>query len=239
MSDPKLNDVLARIDAAVAAGSLPLVIFDLDGTLLDNRTRTMRILREFSAAQGSNFGSLVDVIAGMTADDLGYDARDALRERGFDEPDAFAAFFAFWSERFFTDEYVFDDRETPGACAFANACWDRGAYLYYLTGRHAGGMEIGTSRSLKELGFPMYGGRSSLHLKPSFEVPDAEFKDSAIAMINSLQGTVVASFENEPGHANLLAVSFPGALSFLLDTGHSKSAPPPLPDLVHVPDFRV
>ncbi len=239
MSAEQLNDVLDRITATAAAGVLPLVIFDLDGTLLDNRTRTMRILREFAAAEGDAFPGLAEVVDGITFADLRYDARDALRERGFSDDAAFTAFFAFWSARFFTDEYVLSDVETPGAIAYATACWDRGAHVYYLTGRHVGGMEAGTSSSLTQLGFPMYGGRSSMHLKPSFDVGDGEFKDSAIAVIRSMRGSVIASFENEPGHANLLGESFPEALSFLLDTGHSSSAPAPSPALVHVDDFRV
>ncbi len=239
MSAEKLNEVLTRIDVAVRAGTLPIVIFDLDGTLLDNRTRTMVILREFAATHGGEHPGLEAVVDSMTADDFRYDARDELRARGYEDAAGFAAFFAYWSLRFFTDEYVLFDRETPGARDYTQACWDRGAQVYYLTGRHVGGMETGTSRSLTKLGFPMYRGRVTLHLKPSFDVGDGEFKDAAVADIRSLQGPVVASFENEPGHANLLAESFPEAASFLLNTGHSATAPAPSPSLVCIDDFVI
>ncbi len=235
MSAEKLEEVLTRIDAVVAAGGVPLVIFDLDGTLLDNRPRTIRILREFAAEYGD--GALSSVVEGLSADDFRYDVRDLLRARGWDDADGLEAFFSFWWERFFTDGYVLSDRATAGAVAFAGACWERGAVVYYLTGRHVGGMEQGTAASLTALGFPMYRGRVVLHLKPSFDVGDAEFKDAAVADIRSMRGPVIASFENEPGHANLLAESFPDAASFLVDTGHGPSAPAPSPALIHIDDF--
>jgi hypothetical protein len=239
MSAETLNGVLKRIDSVVRAGMLPLVIFDLDGTLLDNRTRTLRILRDFTEEHGHRFPPLFEAVAALTADDLGYDARDALRERGFDDADCFSAFFSYWMERFFTDGFVVRDRALPGAVAFVQACWDRGAQIYYLTGRHVGGMEHGTAKSLTGLGFPMWHGRVSLHLKPSFDVGDAEFKSGAIDEIRSMHGIVVASFENEPGHANLLAASFPEATAFLLNTGHSKAAPTPSPSLSLIDDFVI
>ena len=239
MSTNQLTEVYDRIDAVVASGSLPVVIFDLDGTLLDNSPRTLRILQEFSAEQGDRFAGLTEAVAGLTSDDLGYDARDALRARGVGGDACLTAFFTFWWARFFTNEYVVTDAATPGARDFTQGCWDRGAHIYYLTGRHVGGMEHGTARSLTDLGFPMWRGRVSLHLKPGFDVPDADFKDSAVADIRSMCGTVVASFENEPGHANLLAESFPSAFGFLVDTGHSASAPPPAPRLIRVADFRL
>ena len=237
MSAATLNNVLRSIDDTVAEGGLPVLVFDLDGTLLDNRPRTLRILREFVAAHIGRWPALDVIVGELTADDLGYDARDAVRERGFDDPEAFGAFFAFWKDRFFTDAYLVEDVPTPGAVEYARACWNRGAHLYYLTGRHVGGMEAGTAESLARLGFPMYAGRSSLHLKPGFDVPDPEFKDGAIAQVRSMKGPVLATFENEPGHANLFEGAFPGAATFLVDTGHSTSAPPPSPTLLVVDDF--
>ena len=151
-----LNDVLHRIDDTVAEGGLPVLVFDLDGTLLDNRPRTLRILREFVSANPGRWPALDSIVAELTVDDLGYDARDAVRDRGFDDAEALEAFFGFWKDRFFTAAYLAEDVPTPGAVEYARACWDRGAHLYYLTGRHVGGMEAGTAESLARLGFPMY-----------------------------------------------------------------------------------
>ena len=109
--------------------------------------------------------------------------------------------------------------------------------LYYLTGRHVDGMHLGTAKSLVDHGFPLYRGRTVLHLKPSFHMKDHDFKEMALADIRSLAGPVVATFENEPGNANLFLASFPDAAHFLVSEVHSPSAPPPSPLLVKLADF--
>ena len=55
--------------------------------------------------------------------------------------------------------------------------------------------------------------------------------------IRSYRGEVVASFENEPGNANMFLAAFPDALHVLLQTIHSPGAEPPRPELILTPDF--
>ena len=52
-----------------------------------------------------------------------------------------------------------------------------------------------------------------------------------------LCGAVVATFENEPGNANLFLDAFPDALHFLLLTEHSPEAEAPRPELIQTDDF--
>jgi hypothetical protein len=52
-----------------------------------------------------------------------------------------------------------------------------------------------------------------------------------------LRGEVVATFENEPGNANLLLEAFPDARHFLLDTVHSPEAEAPDSALIVIEDF--
>ena len=237
MGHPKLAEVFTRIDAAVAESVLPVVVFDLDSTLFSTEPRNYRIISEFIAQHGDEYPGLRELGGTLELSDMGWGPIDPFVARGFDAPGFKKALRRFWGKRFFTSEYVVSDHPTPGAVEFASECHRRGAMLYYLTGRHVGDMGAGTVRALTEHGFPFWRGRCSLHLKPNFEMSDKPFKDQAMVDIRSNQGRVVASFENEPGNANLFMDSFPSALHFLLETTHSTEAEVPYPALLRGPDF--
>ena len=237
MGHPRLNEVLERIETVVGGGDLPVVVFDLDSTLFCTEPRNLRIIHEFVLEHGDEFSGLRAMVAGLKLSDMGWGVTEPFIDRGFDPPGFKKALGRFWGKRFFTNEYVISDHPTPGSVDFARQCHDRGAMLYYLTGRHVSDMGLGTVQALTDHGYPMWRGRCTLHLKPSFEMSDKPFKDGAIADIRSNQGQVVATFENEPGNANLFFDAFPGALHFLLETIHSTEAEEPYADLLRSADF--
>lgn len=237
MGSPALRDVFARIDAALARDRLPIVVFDLDSTLFSTAPRNLAILREFTAENAAAHPHLADVAERIGLDDMGWNVHEDLRRFGFTEEQVLARLKGFWFERFFRDEYLAHDTPVLGAAAFVHACHARGALIYYLTGRHVGGMEIGTVRSLRENGFPFWRGRCVLHLKPSFEMNDSTFKQEAVLDVRSYQGEVAATFENEPGNANMFERAFPGAVHVLLETIHSPGAEEGSATLVRTADF--
>lgn len=237
MGSPRLRQVLEEVGVVLRAGALPLIVFDLDSTLFSTAPRNLRILREFVALHGERYSGLRESSSSLGLEQLGWNLREDLARRGFRDPAGLSALAQFWSERFFSDEYLLADTPVPGAVEFVEACHERGALIYYLSGRHVGGMELGTVRALTQHGFPFWRGRCVLHLKPSFEMQDLAFKDDALADIRSYQGRVVATFENEPGNANLFARAFPSALNFRLLTIHSPDAEPPARSLIDTHDF--
>jgi hypothetical protein len=237
MGSPRLREIFARIDAAVARDRLPIVVFDLDSTLFSTAPRNLAILREFVQENSSTHPHLADVAERIGLDDMGWNVNEDLLRFGFTETEVLARLKGFWFERFFRDEYLAHDTPVPGAAAFAHACHARGALLYYLTGRHVGGMEIGSVRSLRAHEFPFWRGRCVLHLKPSFEMNDSTFKQEAVLDVRSYRGEVVATFENEPGNANMFLRAFPEALHILLETIHSPGAEEGSADLVRTRDF--
>ena len=236
MGCTRLREVFTRIDEALSAGVLPLVVFDLDSTLFSTAPRNWRILEEFVEEHGARPG-LLDAFARMRPGDMGWNVHEDLRRFGFRDEEALALLKRFWTARFFTDAYVQVDEPVPGAPQFVEACHERGALIYYLTGRHVGGMELGTVQALQARGFPFWRGRCVLHLKPSFEMNDRAFKDDALADIRSYQGRVVATFENDPANANLFLGNFPDALHYLLLTVHPPDAPAPARELIQSTDF--
>jgi hypothetical protein len=239
MGSARLREVLARIDTAVSEDVLPLVVFDLDSTLFSTAPRNLRILREFVELHADRHPRLVEMTSSLGVDDMGWNVRDDLRRMGIDDDELLSEVKSFWYARFFSGDYVVHDTPLAGAVEYVEACHARGALIYYLTGRHEGGMELGTVRALTERGFPFWRGRCVLHLKPSFEMDDRAFKDGALQDIRSYHARVVATFENEPANANLFAQAFPDALHFLLLTIHSPNAERPSPELIHSEDFRM
>ncbi len=237
MGSPRLREVFARIESALSRGRLPVCVFDLDSTLFSTAPRNLQILREFARAHAAKHPELTAIAARMTAEDMGWNVHDDLARAGVTNTTLLTAVKEFWKERFFRDEYLLHDHEVPGAAAYVEQCHTKGALIYYLTGRHVGGMELGTVQSLRQRGFPFWRGRCVLHLKPDFDMNDKAFKDDAIADIRSYKGEVVASFENEPGNANMFLAAFPDALHVLLQTIHSPGADAPRPELVLTPDF--
>lgn len=218
-------------------GALPVLVFDLDSTLFSTCPRNLKILEDFVTARGEEHPLLKEIWPTLTEEDMGWNVHESLQERGVEDEELLADLRQFWAARFFTDEFCEIDTPVPGAPEFVSACHDAGAFIYYLTGRHVHGMEKGTVNGLVKHGFPLFTGKATCQLKPDFYANDKEFKTAALDAVRSLDGEVVATFENEPGNANLFMRAFPEAKHYLLDTVHSPEAEAPDPSLIVMDDF--
>ncbi len=218
-------------------GRTSVVVFDLDGTLMDNRPRTANILRELGSLWREREPAVAAKLEGARSGDLAYLLTDTLTRLGVTRTDLVRDAEIFWRERFFTDGYLAHDIEVPGASAFARACYEAGAILVYFTGRDLPLMGLGSFASLRDLGFPIGVPGTELVLKPDANMPDEAFKRMCGPDLARV-GRVVAIFDNEPGNCNVLSQHFPDAATVLLDTQHLPGAPP-LEKAVHViGDFR-
>ena len=210
-----------------------VVVFDLDSTLLDNRPRQARILREFGAARGLpalaaarpehwQDWSIQRAMAnaGLAPAEVGRFAEDAKQ---------------FWRERFFTSEYCRDDAPIAGALDYLAAVAAAGATIAYCTGRHEA-MRAGTVDSFARLGYPVPGSRVHLLMKPVFELSDDDWKAEAYARLREL-GPVVGVFDNEPTHVNGYRAAFPDATVVHLLTDDSGRPVPLAPGIPSVRDF--
>ncbi len=213
----------------------PVVIFDLDGTLYDNRGRTLRILHAFAASLEHEHARDAVAIRSLGIDDLKYLIEDTLLPLGVD-PSVVARAKKTWASRFFTDAACADDIPVRGAVPFARACHDRGATVVYLTGRDIPGMLVGTVRTLRDDGFPIGVPRCELVFKPTFEENDTAFKIRVLDAMDEL-GRVVATFENEPGNCNVFRRRWPDSLAVLVTTQHAPGAPPLDAECIRVPNF--
>ena len=231
-----LREVIARCSHA-ASTPTPVVVFDLDGTLMDNRPRTCAILHDYSASIEARHADVAKRLRDARPDELAYLLTESLERLGITHVDLIAEATAFWRERFFADGYLMHDAALPGAVDFAKACYDAGAILVYLTGRDLPLMGIGSFKSLRDLGFPIGIAGTELVLKPDAAMPDEAFKRDTAPVLARV-GKVVAAFDNEPANCNIFQRLYPDAKSVLVDTQHMPGAPPLDAGVSVVVDFR-
>jgi hypothetical protein len=216
----------------------PVVVFDLDGTLMDNRPRTLAILRDFANHCRGRDPQLARRLLSAELGDVAYLLSDSLERLGAHQTELVAEMQAFWRDRFFADAHLVHDVPVRGAVDFTRACYDRGAILVYLTGRDLPLMGIGTFQSLRDLGFPIGVPATELVLKPDANMPDEAFKRVAAPEFGRI-GRVVAAFDNEPANCNVMLAHYPDAHVVFVDTQHMPGAPPLAPGMHVVDDFLV
>jgi hypothetical protein len=226
-----LEDVLQRAKAVPGA----VVAFDLDSTLLDNRPRQARIVREFGAANG------VAVLTQCRAShfDSGWNVRVALGRCGLEPAQVerlYPEFKRFWEARFFTSEYCLEDIAVRGAPEFLRALLGTSVHVCYVTGRHEG-MRPGTEDSMRREGLPLSSPKVTFMMKPAQSMDDDVFKREAHRRLAGL-GTLVAAFDNEPIHANDYRQTFPEALIVHLATDHSGRSSDILDGVRSIPHFQ-
>jgi beta-phosphoglucomutase-like phosphatase (HAD superfamily) len=215
----------------------PVVVFDLDGTLFDNRPRTRAILNELAEEWRASHRDLASRIARLRQEEMAYLLTDTLERIGVTDAERVAEAQGFWKDRFFADGHLHHDVPLPGAVEFAKDCYEAGAILVYLTGRDLPLMGTGSFRSLRDHGFPIGVPGTELVLKPDAAMADEAFKRLEAPKLARV-GAIVASFDNEPGNCNTILAQNPECESVLVDTQHLPGAPPLDPKVHVIPDFR-
>ncbi|TVZ28326.1 hypothetical protein JM83_3449 [Gillisia sp. Hel_I_86] len=239
------NTLLQKVlDNVKSSKKLPIVVFDLDDTLFSTARRNLTIIQNFSCDQGGAYPDFAQIASKLKLEDMNWSVTTALEKAGLSSTSAsIKPFIGYWGSTFFTNGYDALDLPNPGAVDFANACHDAGALLYYLTGRAVGdrglnnGMGQGTTLALTNRGFPFWRGRCELNLKTNPKEQDFEYKARALTDIKSLQGNVVATFDNEPSNCAMFYQHFPDALNFWVKTTWNPLDKSPTDTLYTISDF--
>jgi hypothetical protein len=217
---------------------VPVVVFDLDGTLMDNRPRTATILQELAAELHREAHVAAQVLAAARVENLAYLLTESLQRLGIEHPELVERAESYWRARFFSDDYLKHDVAVAGSVELARACYDAGATIVYFTGRDLPLMSLGSFQSLRDLGFPIGVVGTELVCKPDAKIPDEAFKREEGPKIGRI-GKVIAAFDNEPGNCNAFLEMCPDADVVFVDTQHLPGAPP-LAARVHiVPDLAM
>lgn len=217
---------LARVTEVVARAGHPVVVLDLDLTLVENAPRTRAVLRSWLAEITSE--RRAEAIAHAASMPLVFSIRDNLTTLidvlAVPDRDAhLASGIAHWKRGFFDPAYLVHDEAMPGAAEAVAKLAKAGATIVYLTAR-PGTLAAATTQHLFELGFPAADAGAVLVTKTDPNEGDHAFKVRALAWCARL-GEVVLCAENEPAHANAMHHAFPDALTVLVTTRHSLPAP--------------
>ncbi len=215
----------------------PVVVFDLDGTIFDNRPRTVAILRSFSATIRGARPELAEQLDSLVPAEVPYLLTDTLARLGITAEYDVKTLRDHWVSCFFSDSWMTHDTALPGAVDFARTCWNRGASIVYLTGRDLPNMALGSFASLRDTGFPVGVPGTALVCKPDPAMPDEHYKRDVCPEMGRV-GDVIASFDNEPGNCNAFLEHFPSAASVLLATQHMPGAPALQTGVDIIADFR-
>ena len=224
------------LEAALEAirAERPAAAFDLDSTLLVNKVRQARIVREYGLERNDS-----RLAACPPEAVISWDLRDTARLCGLSAEEAeqiFGELKAFWRDRFFTSEYCREDTPVAGARDFLHRVLRAGGEILYITGRHEE-MGRGTVESFRRAGFPLPDGeRVQLWLKPKLSDDDDAWKEICHQRLLDLSG-IACAFDNEPTHVNAYKRAFPDAVVVHLDTDHSRRPVEVLPDIPSIHDF--
>jgi len=234
-----LEHVLHHVQEVSSEGQKPILVFDLDDTLINTRYRTQRILQEMATdlPLGEKFPWETQLLKTCQPENLLYELEDTLKGIGIADGRFISEATLFWAARYFSSSYVAQDLPIQAAVNYVRKAHQLGATIVYLTGRDTPRMGIGTSYNLKHLGFPIEVERTHLIMKPKKEMDDLEFKKSLLDQITHM-GVVVAGYENEPANINLFRNAWPRASMIFVDSIHSKKPDVPANDVIWIKDFN-
>ncbi|MEO0322118.1 MAG: hypothetical protein AAF447_04120 [Myxococcota bacterium] len=232
-----LQRVLDRVSvAAEDGGPPPLVVFGLDGSIFDNRRRTLQVLLEYAEEVEVDEPDVADALRSLTLEGVQYLLGETLRECGLQGAELTRDVTSFWRERFFTDDYAMLDEPQAGAVDYLRGLQEAGAGLIYLSGRDVPGMLLGTVASLREHGLPLAEPGVQLVLKPDATLGDESFKRTAFPRLAGF-GEVVAVFDANPSMCDLARRIFPDAEVAFVDLWELD--PPPDESIELIRDLRL
>jgi hypothetical protein len=212
-----LNEIL-EISRLCSAQNLSLLaVFDLDSTLFNVSTRTQKIISEFADLHN------IDRLKNIEVLPQDWGLKEAVLRAGFSaeaDLELLQSLRNFWSEKFFSGDYLHYDVPYEGAISFVQELNDSGCEIIYLTGRDQNRMYKGTLEVLRKWGFPV--NEAHLFLKPTKEQDDELYKDDWFKKLNHTKYKKIFYFENEPVNVNAIRTSCPEVEIIFLDTTHAR-----------------
>ncbi len=233
-----LNQVLEAVRTSYNKQERPMVVLDLEGTLFDNRTRNLQILKEYGEQELKAVRpAQAALLANLMPPQMQYTTGDTLRGIGITEDAVISNAAVFWAARFYTDDYLKYDVPNPGAVNYVRSLYSAGARIVYLTGRDIQRQLLGTVKALRDQGLPIGVQGSELIMRPTLATQDAIYKQQVMNYLRHY-GKVVATFDSEPANVNNFRRAFPDSICVLFNTLRSPNAPPLQPNIVTISAFQ-
>lgn len=203
-----------------------IVIFDIDGTIMDTAPRNFHILQEAE----NYFPYLKGIRSKICQNDIGWNFTNAVKKEITLTSKQQQDLNKFWKDRFFYNEWLIFDTPYPRIQDILNWFIQNGIMIVYLTGRDKINMKNGTIDSFINYNIPIGEGTSFI-FKPSQDLEDLEFKKDALKQISKM-GNILLAVENEPANANAMFKAFPEAFITLIDTVTSPNPVTPLKEIL-------
>lgn len=216
--------------------TLPIVIVDLDDTLLDRRPRIMKVLADLIMDQNPEIPLTDDVrmkIAEIKPRTMNLDLKQTLTDVGVTDETMINWLLTEFKKKEASDQYIMFDLPLPGSVDFIKDLSTAGATTMYLGGlRDMNKSKFGTERSISMYELPAPRGEvGALFMSEEAIEDDLPFKKQLLDPIGEA-GEVVIVFDNEPAACNLFKQRFPDAEVVLVDT--FRSTDDDLLDGIHV-----
>jgi hypothetical protein len=203
-----------------------IVVFDIDNTLVDTRSRTRAAARAFAAEH-----PWASRLARLSLQEIGRDGRETALVAGLGEKRS-EEFHRFWNRFFWRPSSLVHDTPLASTIALARKAKASGAEVYYLTGR-VEALKAGTLRQLVSLGLPD-ADRAHVLCKPRVGVSTMDFKrDSLLRLAGSGRRIGWYMTDSRREIASLPKVA-PGVFVDL-----AVRAPGPAPEPVFAPTVRL
>ncbi len=236
MDIEKFWDTLTRrVISAKKSDKSPLMIFDLDGTLVEHHYRIYHVFVDL--ARELNFPEdAKSLIFDSNPEEYGYHPRETLENIGLNE-ELIEKMLAPWLKYFLSSKFLHYDHPMKGAYYFVRNILSLGVKVVYLTGRDVPNMGEGTRAWLEKFNFLDNSGLTELNMKKDLSISNAESKRLACEEINA-SGQAVLVVENEPKELEFMLGVFPKSIGVLIDSPNS-GLPARLPsDIFRIKQFN-
>lgn len=244
---PRELQLLVDRAAELSEGGVrPVVITDLDETIIDSTARRYQSLQQATFFNcGGHEQPGCHRLRGLNMEEL-----LSLKNRYDIEPILDAIEFPVGPLRiqllknvfrtYLSGNFMELDQAIPGASEFIHALREAGADVYYVSSRLEKDQLPGTLKTLRYLEFIRQGEEQSVILRPE-HMSSIEFKRHSFTRINEktelLGGQVILVMENEPENMNAMTEIFPAAKAIFVDGAHMKEEPL-LKPVKHLKNFR-
>jgi hypothetical protein len=219
--------VKSNIENIHNSGGSPLIVIDLDGTLVDYSIRTYSIFQEIPH-KFELPDDIKEKLLSIKPTEFKYHPRENLIALDLNNDELVEKLSKFWEKCFLSNYYLDYDMPFDGVDEFIQNVLSLDMNIVYLTGRDEENMGMGTRAWLKKYKLHPIENRTRLILKTDMDLINYQSKVKGCHMINKL-GTPVMLIDNEPKELISIWECFPEAIGILMQTQNS-GRPAILPD---------
>lgn len=243
-----LQKIVAEIAQEKSLGHLPVVISDLDETLIDSTTRRFfsfkKAMRERCGTD--RIEATCRISAGLNLEEFlalpnRYDQNQLFDHVGLSNPIWSQAIQKRMIDIYLSGEFMDLDQSVPGATEFIQALKNAGASFFYISSRFIDTQTQGTLHSLEDIGM-LAPGESEQVILRARGMNSIDFKKQSFEKIKQWtkdhQGTIKLVMENEPENMNAMTALFPEASAVFIDGAFLKPTPLQSARVVHYKNFR-